>query len=319
MESTKRFAITFVTMVAWMTLPATADDEPKANTGVELNEYRDTPTTYDDQQFVDAETGEVRYAINQIDDTQFDANDNHEADGLGAEEGGEFVAEPVDAGVGEEALIPRRNADEDAGEIVRAGQVSVPWYRSPFAALMVVLGVIGAVAASVRRWVPAARTVTSDQLCVVGRTAISSKQSAVLLHVGKRIVLVGVTPDRVNTLSEITDESEVAQLIGRAKSEESKSKGFDGATLGSELSGSGDFDSALAREIEQYDDVEVSTAQAEVEASVAPTKADQTDAPQPEATVVAAEPAPASGTKSNGQPPKHLNDLLARLRSFQKS
>jgi flagellar biosynthetic protein FliO len=318
-----RFAITFVTMVTLAAMPVLAQDQARANTGVELVELREVVTTAEDQAVGDSATGEVTVNEMRNDDPPLDSTGDLETDDApvdpDAGDGTEFETAPAIAGLGEEALIPRHEADDSSAEIVRAGAADTSWYRNPFVALLVVLGVIGAVAASVRRWVPAARSVTSDQLRVVGRTALSSKQSAVLLHVGKRVVLLGVTPESVNTLSEITDESEVAQLIGRAMSEDSKAKGFDAAALGMELPGSGDFDSVLAREIEQYDDVEVLSADPEFDESSAPMKTDRANAPPQEESVIAVEPAPSSGKKPNGQPPKHLNELLARLRSFQKT
>ncbi len=348
MESTKRFAITFVAMVAVVTLPALGEDQPRANTGVELVEHRDIPDAQNDQQFVDAESGEIRYAIVQsdevqVDDVQTDATGEVVADEAYAdmtlEDENAHAIETADVGMGEEALIPRRQSRESSEEIIRAGQTSVPWYRSPFAALVVVLGVIGAVAAGVRRWVPAARAVSSDQMRVVGRTAISSKQSAVLLHVGKRVVLLGVTSDRVNTLAEITDESEVAQLVGQAKSADSKAQGFDAAGIASVGMKASEFDAALAREFEQYEESQANTqttednSQAtkgntqtidiathpEVEAAMPQDVVEVSETPEPVEAPVATEPVTTEAKKSNGQPPKHLNDLLARLRSFQKS
>lgn len=118
-----------------------------------------------------------------------------------------------------------------------AGQV--PWYRNPYAALLGVLVLIVAVSALIKRYVPSARPVANDALRVVGRTALSAKQSAVLLQVGNRLVLVGVTSDSVRALAEITDEGEVAQLMGKA----SPTVGAPGQA----------FDATLAQELEKYD------------------------------------------------------------------
>ncbi len=320
MESTKRFAITFAATVALFALPVRAEDQTRANTGVEL---REVVAEQDERVFAEADTGEMAYDVDQDAPSQIGAKVNPEVEytpeQTAAENRDVYEDEQAFAGEIEESLIPRKGSSVSSSEIVRAGQTSVPWYRSPFAALLVVLGVIGAVAAGVKRWVPAARAVTSEQLRVVGRTAISSKQSAVLLHVGKRVVLLGVTPESVNTLSEITDESEVAQLVGRSKSDDAKAQGFDAATIASELPSPSGFDSALAREIEQYDDVQVTASHPEVEDTASIETSDTTELPQEEEITATSESTPAATKKSNGQPPKHLNDLLARLRSFQKS
>ncbi|MCA9253878.1 MAG: FliO/MopB family protein [Phycisphaerales bacterium] len=336
MESTKRFAITFIATVTVLTLPALADNQSRANTPVELSEHVQAAATLDEQQFVDADSGEIRYAIKQADEGQVEADIDATIETVPSQleyEGAdEAVENGVLSGMGEDAVIPRRVSHQSSEEIVRAGQASVPWYRSPFIALVVVLGVIAAVATGVRRWVPAARSVSSDQLRVVGRTAISSKQSAVLLHVGKRVVLLGVTSDRVNTLAEITDESEVAQLVGQAKSAESKASGFDTSGIDSIGIKSSEFDAALAREFEQYEESEANTqttkansqptevaTHPEVEVALPQDVVEVSETPEPIEAPVASEPVTAEAKKSNGQPPKHLNDLLARLRSFQKS
>ncbi len=316
MESTKRFAITFVATVTLLVLPALAQNHPVANTGVEL---REVVVAQGERGFQEADFVEQRYDTEQgqpsqvVDNTGLE-DDNAAADVI-ADSGAAHEEIPVATEEIEESIIPRNGGEDASGEIARAGQAIVPWYRSPFVALLVVLGVIGAVATMVKRWVPATRTVTSEQLKVVGRTAISSKQSAVLLHVGKRVVLLGVTPECVNTLSEITDESEVAQLIGQAKTGEAKAQGFDATAIDSEIPVSSGFDSALAREIEQYEDAEVTASHPEVEDAVAIAEPEKIESP----VLENASATTAVETKTNGQPPKHLNDLLARLRSFQKS
>jgi len=94
---------------------------------------------------------------------------------------------------------------------------SAPWYRTGLGALAVVLALIGVVFVLARRWLPSAR-IGSDHgiMRVAGRLAISPRQSLVLVRVGKRFVLVGVSPERVNAVCEIADAEEVAELVSQA-------------------------------------------------------------------------------------------------------
>ncbi|NLX13324.1 MAG: FliO/MopB family protein [Phycisphaerales bacterium] len=81
--------------------------------------------------------------------------------------------------------------------------------------LAVVLGVIAAMALLLRRFLPNQRLLTgSGAIEVVARTGLSSKQQLVLVKVGRRLVLLGVSADRINPLSEVVDPDEVATLIG---------------------------------------------------------------------------------------------------------
>lgn len=98
----------------------------------------------------------------------------------------------------------------------RGAAATTPWYRTPHAALGAVLGLIVMVTILARRFLPATRPVSPEVLRVVGRASIAPRQSAVLVHVGRRLVLVGVGPEAMRTLAEITDAQEVAYLLGKA-------------------------------------------------------------------------------------------------------
>ncbi len=88
----------------------------------------------------------------------------------------------------------------------------VPWYRTGPGALVIVLGLIAAGAWAMRRWMPNVRPAEGSLLRVVGRASLSPKHSAALIHVGRRYVLVGMSGDRVQLLSELADAEEVAEL-----------------------------------------------------------------------------------------------------------
>lgn len=108
------------------------------------------------------------------------------------------------------ALLKRSNAPPGAGALR-----GPPWYRSSLVVLAVVLGIILAVSYVVRRYVPAVRTLGDGALKVVQRMPLSSKQSIALVQVGRRMVLIGITPDRVSSLSVIDDPEECAHLRAR--------------------------------------------------------------------------------------------------------
>lgn len=108
----------------------------------------------------------------------------------------------------------KRNATSTAGgDGATAATSTTPWYRTGFGALAIVLCALGGVAFLVRRWIPTARQLNGSLVRIVGRTNISTKQSLVLVRLGRRLVLVGASPDRLDSIAEISDPHEVAELI----------------------------------------------------------------------------------------------------------
>jgi len=117
---------------------------------------------------------------------------------------------------------------------------STPWYRTGIGALAVVLALVAGAYWVVRRWMPSARTVDAGVMKLVGRTGLTPKQSLALVQVGRRYVVVGVSPDRLDSLCEISDPEEVAEL---------------GLRIGSQRTGSADeFNALLAGEASDYPD-----------------------------------------------------------------
>jgi len=92
-------------------------------------------------------------------------------------------------------------------------RTSLPWYRNGLVSLAVVLGVIVAVAALARRLIPSVRASSSALIEVVGRSHLAPKQSLALVRVGRRLLVVGLTAERVSTLCQIDEPGEVAELL----------------------------------------------------------------------------------------------------------
>ncbi len=66
-----------------------------------------------------------------------------------------------------------------------------------------------------RRSMPAAsQPLPAEVVTILGRLPLASRQMAQLIHFGNKLVLVSVTPNGCETLSEVTDPAEVNHLLG---------------------------------------------------------------------------------------------------------
>ena len=66
---------------------------------------------------------------------------------------------------------------------------------------------------------PGRRTLASTgALEVLSRTSLSSKQSLVLVRMGRRLLLLGVTGDEMITLCVVEDPDQVATMVGEVAS-----------------------------------------------------------------------------------------------------
>jgi len=96
------------------------------------------------------------------------------------------------------------------------------WAMAAWLAFIVAL--IYVLAVVVRKVAPgSARMFSSRSVLVRGRTFIAPKQSLVLVEVGKRILVLGVTQQTITLVSEITDPDEVSSIKQAAASEENRS------------------------------------------------------------------------------------------------
>lgn len=91
-----------------------------------------------------------------------------------------------------------------------------PWWRTTLGSLAIVLCLVGLLYAAVKRWAPSARAAEHGVLRVVARTSLTPKHGAALIQLGQRFVLVGFSPNQVQTLCEVTDTEEAAELALRA-------------------------------------------------------------------------------------------------------
>lgn len=127
--------------------------------------------------------------------------------------------QPARSGENRDSVASRRTSRQikrlGVSDINSDSTDSSPWYRTGLGALAIVLSVIGGLVWLLRKWVPSARVDDSAILKTVARTTLSPKHSAALLQLGRRFILVGVSPDSVKVLSEINEENEVADLYAR--------------------------------------------------------------------------------------------------------
>ena len=120
--------------------------------------------------------------------------------------------------------MPSRRADRIAPNLRAAGS---NWLGSVMPPALV-LGLIGLGAWGVRRWKPSIRAGHGGVLRVVARSALAPRHSAVLVQVGRRLLLLGISADRMATLCEVTDPDEVLELLARGGEDKSKREAFDG-------------------------------------------------------------------------------------------
>ncbi|QDV89173.1 Flagellar biosynthesis protein, FliO [Phycisphaerae bacterium RAS2] len=121
------------------------------------------------------------------------------------------------------AGVIRRGSERGAG--VAAGNRAPGAASAPVSGLRMwlplafVLVVIVALAWAARRMFPRMGRVGGEgAITVLSRCALSPKQSLCLVRLGRRVVLLGLTADRINTLAEITDPDEAAMLTAAASS-----------------------------------------------------------------------------------------------------
>ena len=138
----------------------------------------------------------------------------------------QHVATPIAQNVEDEGL--RSNADSSAhsGTI----QVADPNAANPMPsvgrvglALVVVLGGILLMRAAARKFLLLPGGAKSNRAVrVLSRSILSPKQHVLLLHVGKRVLVVGDSAGKLSSLSEISDPDEVASLLSQVQNDKAE-------------------------------------------------------------------------------------------------
>lgn len=132
---------------------------------------------------------------------------------------------PGDAGGSEDKEIIRPNAPkaDRAGTAQGTGTLGRSTSRfSVFAELwplLAVLVVIGVMSLVIKKFMPTRKfAFNSDVLRIVSRTPVGPKQTLMLVKLGRRLLLLGVSPEQIQALTTVDDPDQVAVLLGEAAS-----------------------------------------------------------------------------------------------------
>ncbi|MCH7700887.1 MAG: FliO/MopB family protein [Planctomycetes bacterium] len=122
------------------------------------------------------------------------------------------ILPPSSGDVGEDA--------QDKTPIRRQGRLGaagreMPWYRGPVASLAAVLVLIVGAAVALRRMSGRNPIRKNSVINVLSRTPVGVKQELALVHVGRRMLLLGICGDRMTPLCDIDDPAEVAHIRGQ--------------------------------------------------------------------------------------------------------
>lgn len=117
-------------------------------------------------------------------------------------------------------LTPSRGANKTTGRHSPLEKWKLPELpggstTTTVAAMSLVMGLFFLSIWVVKRSVPqSAKTLPDEVVTVLGRRQITPRLSAQMLRVGNKLVLVSVTPETTETITEITDPLEVSRLLG---------------------------------------------------------------------------------------------------------
>ncbi len=110
--------------------------------------------------------------------------------------------------------------DSESKDLTRGRRGDGLWSVKDFWPLLSVLALIAVLAWIVKKSLSGRRVLTSSSVIeVLSRTALSSKQSLVLVRMGRRLLLLGVTNDEMHTLCLVDDPDQVAMLVGEVAGE----------------------------------------------------------------------------------------------------
>ncbi len=128
-------------------------------------------------------------------------------------------------------VLQRRGGSSRTVELSGDAQaVRAPERRAsswPFAEalpLVLVLALIAGIALVVKRYMPVNRMLAGGgALDVVARLPLSGKQSLMLVKMGPKLVLVGVSPEQMASLAVVDDPEQIAAIVGQIASRRSDS------------------------------------------------------------------------------------------------
>ncbi len=149
------------------------------------------------------------------------------------------TAQPEAQVVNNDSVIPRRNSDSGGTGIVRRG---TPVRASDWLSWLITLPLcLILLAIAMRgRWRGAARGPRGAQaVTILSRTPLAGRQSLVMARFGQRVLLLGVSPDRVTLITQASDPLEVATLLGTSHA-------------GTMASASNEFDRIVEEATESY-------------------------------------------------------------------
>ena len=125
-----------------------------------------------------------------------------------------------------EAIVNRRrrnDSDSNPLEAMLAWRPSTQTLTASGGATAIVVGLLLALTWVVRKCAPkAARPLPREVVEVLGRASLGGKQTTQLIRVGPKLVLVAITPEGVETLTEVTEPGEVARIVAACESSAGK-------------------------------------------------------------------------------------------------
>ena len=214
--------------VVWLAASAIAPAQEPGDPSPDVSRPAKRHTTSNQSVSIDSPPSDVPTTPVEADASSEGQTAGSPAPGAGLSEASTAIPRPI---------IRRRPAGESEETLL--GERSTPWFRTGIGALSIVLVLVGLIYFLARRYVPSIRASDGGVLRVVTRTSLTSKQTLALIQLGRRCVMVAISPNRVDVLSEITDPDEVADLTAR--------------TGAAGTGGAQPFDSLLSHEAKAFD------------------------------------------------------------------
>lgn len=142
------------------------------------------------------------------------------------------LAPPSDSAASTARVRPDGFRGRPIGVTQRIGSFGVPLESvyTTISALAIVIGLLFLCVWLLRRGArKTATALPADVVSVLGRTPLAARQSAELVRVGNKLVLISLTPTGAKTLTEVTDPAEVDRLVGLCRQHDphSTTKAFE--------------------------------------------------------------------------------------------